>query len=291
MNIDIQTLEGGAVVVAVVALGAVLLFRNRKKKPAAKVERPLPVSPRRDPDPEAERWAEAAAAEATRQSEAAIAQETTRRLEYERETRDRLAQDLKNATTASACWDILTDDDSEDDLREQAAAKFVEVARRELAQATTSATCLELYEIIDFDQYEDELVRAFDDEAGEKMLVLVRSVDDAIPYLDGHGGDYDADDDELLYTRVARKAITVATTEEELRRVYQVLPSESDIEEECDAKLLTFTNDLSDCGDAIQRAYDEEGSVDFDDPLVRAAVLRAADLIKIEDAEQHELQG
>lgn len=272
MTIDIQTLQGGAVLVALLGGGAlyfVLRPKSAKPVPVAYMPKrqPVSVSPspivagsehRYEPEPEPE----------------------TEEAPYD-PVAD-LEQNLTDAETASDCWAVIADSDTTGDLLERALVKYLDFARKDLVAAATVEECLAAVADVDFDQVEDDRLTALVDEADEKLLSVIVTYDQALEYLSENRDDYDADDPEDFYGRVARKAISLATTSDECQEVYDALPSDSDLEDECNLRSLSLAETIEACAEVV----DEQtgGTIDLSDSLTRAGILRLAEFIRAEDA-------
>ncbi len=127
MTIDMQTLQGGAVLVTLLGGGA--LYFVLRRKPAKPVldayvakQQPVPVTPgpiivgsehRYEPVPEPEPE------------------------EAPYDPVAELEQNLADAESASDCWAVIADSDTTDDLLERALIKYLDFARKDLAAAAT----------------------------------------------------------------------------------------------------------------------------------------------------------
>lgn len=181
-----------------------------------------------------------------------------------------LARELDQPdTTIERCWDIYHEVPYGHHLEQQAIAAVGQRIERKLQAAQTSQDCSDMYK----DVPEEEA------SVGRKVLSrgleLATTFEECIAFFDSLPNDGVA---EEFYEPTLRKAADLARSSEEYDRLLERTDGDSPLDTEIGLRKISLLTTLEECNEIF-------GDYDTDTEEYRAAILRAADIIRAASAE------
>ena len=179
-----------------------------------------------------------------------------------------LRDQLKLATTTDEALEVVDDSDEEEELEQIE----TDALTRSLELAVSIDDCFSV-----FDKVPDRLEETLCPAALEKALSLATTFDECITVHD-KANEYDVGENHVKPS--LEKALTLATTFEECDTLLENVSDDDDLEALVAARQLDFV-------DTVEQCEEVWGNYDNDSQVFRAAVCRAADLIRAEDGAEH----